>query len=197
VRLGEVASVRSGLVLKRKEAKPDQPSIVYRALNLRSIIPNGYLDATQLDLFSASEVLSPDYLTHEGDIVIRLTAPYTAILIDKSTAGIIITSNFVVIRVDSKLMLPSYLAWLLNTPKQKKQIYESATGNMLSAINAKYYANLNLTLLPIDDQRKIAKLNQLAQRETKLLLRLAEEKAKYYAEMIDAAQRNMRRNHKP
>ena len=28
-------------------------------------------------------------------------------------------------------------------------------------------------------------------------LRLAEEKAKYYAEMIDAAQRNMRRNHKP
>lgn len=197
MRLGEVASVRSGLVLKRKEAKPDQPSIVYRALNLRSIIPNGYLDATQLDLFSASEVLSPDYLTHEGDIVIRLTAPYTAILIDKSTAGIIITSNFVVIRVDSKLMLPSYLAWLLNTPKQKKQIYESATGNMLSAINAKYYANLNLTLLPIDDQRKIAKLNQLAQRETKLLLRLAEEKAKYYAEMIDAAQRNMRRNHKP
>ena len=189
--------MRSGLVLKRKEAKPDQPSIVYRALNLRSIIPNGYLDATQLDLFSASEVLSPDYLTHEGDIVIRLTAPYTAILIDKSTAGIIITSNFVVIRVDSKLMLPSYLAWLLNTPKQKKQIYESATGNMLSAINAKYYANLNLTLLPIDDQRKIAKLNQLAQRETKLLLRLAEEKAKYYAEMIDAAQRNMRRNHKP
>lgn len=197
MRLGEVASVRSGLVLKRKEAKPDQPSIVYRALNLRSVIPNGYLDATQLDLFSASEVLSPDYLTHEGDIVIRLTAPYTAILIDKSTAGIIITSNFVVIRVDSKLMLPSYLAWLLNTPKQKKQIYESATGNMLSAINAKYYANLNLTLLPIDDQRKIAKLNQLAQRETKLLLRLAEEKAKYYAEMIDAAQRNMRRNHKP
>ena len=70
MRLGEVASVRSGLVLKRKEAKPDQPSIVYRALNLRSIIPNGYLDATQLDLFSASEVLSPDYLTHEGDIVI-------------------------------------------------------------------------------------------------------------------------------
>lgn len=197
MRLGEVASVRSGLVLKRKEAKPNQPSIVYRALNLRSIIPNGYLDATQLDSFSASEVLSPDYLTHEGDIVIRLTAPYTAILIDKSTAGIIITSNFVVIRVDSKLMLPSYLAWLLNTPKQKKQIYESATGNMLSAINAKYYANLNLTLLPIDDQRKIAKLNQLAQRETKLLLRLAEEKAKYYAEMIDAAQRNMRRNHKP
>ena len=197
MKLGEVASVRSGLVLKRKEAKPDQPSIVYRALNLRSIISNGYLDAAQLDSFSASEVLSSDYLTHEGDIVIRLTAPYTAILIDKSTAGIIITSNFVVIRVDSKLMLPSYLAWLLNTPKQKKQIYESATGNMLSAINAKYYANLNLTLLPIDDQRKIAKLNQLAQRETKLLLRLAEEKAKYYAEMIDAAQRNMRRNHKP
>lgn len=197
MRLGEVASVRSGLVLKRKEAKPNQPSIVYRALNLRSIIPNGYLDAAQLDSFSAFEVLSSDYLTHEGDIVIRLTAPYTAILIDKSTAGIIITSNFVVIRVDSKLILPGYLVWLLNTSKQKKQIYESATGNMLSAINARYYANLDVILLPVEGQRKIADLNQLAQREAYLLRRLAEEKEIYNAEMIDAAQRNMRRSHKP
>lgn len=197
MRLGEVASVRSGLVLKRKEAKPDQPSIVYRALNLRSIISNGYLDAAQLDSFSASEVLSSDYLTHEGDIVIRLTAPYTAILIDKPTAGIIITSNFVVIRVDSKLILPGYLVWLLNTSKQKKQINESATGNMLSAINARYYANLDVILLPVENQRKIAELNQLAQREVYLLRRLAEEKEIYNAEMIDAAQRNMRRSHKP
>lgn len=196
MKLKEAATVRSGLVLKRKEAKPDQPSVAYRALNLRSMNSAGYLDTSQLDVFNASEELGVEYLTCADDIVIRLTSPYTAVLIDEATAGLIITSNFVVVRVNKALILPCYLVWLLNTAKQKKQIYESATSNMLGAINAKYYSNLDLSLLPIDDQYKIAELNRLAQRETQLLHRLADEKATYYAEMIDTAQRNMRRSHK-
>lgn len=194
MKLEEMATVRSGLVLKRKEAKPDQPYIPYRALNLRSMNSAGYLDTSQLDVFNASEALGTDYLTRAGDIVIRLTSPYTAVLIDEATVGLIITSNFVVVRVNKALILPGYLVWLLNTAKQKKQIFENATSNMLGAINAKYYANLDLTLLPIDDQYKIAELNRLAQREAQLLRRLADEKATYYAEMIDTAQRNMRRS---
>ena len=197
MKLEEAAVVRSGLVLKRKEAKPDQLPFTYQALNLRSMNSKGYLDISQLDIFNASEALNPEYLTRTGDIVVRLTMPYTAVLIDETMTGIIITSNFVVIRVNDALILPSYLVWLLNTASQKKKIYESATSNMLGAVNAKYYANLDLTLLPIDEQRKIAELNQLARQETQLLHRLADEKAKYYAEMIDAIQRNMRRSHKP
>lgn len=196
MKLKEGATVRSGLVLKRKEAKPDQPSVAYRALNLRSVNSAGYLDTSQLDVFNASEALGAEYLTRADDIVIRLTSPYTAVLINEATTGLIITSNFVVVRVNKTLILPNYLVWLLNTAKQKRQIYESATSNMLGAINAKYYANLALVPLPIDEQQRIADLNQLAQREIQLLHKLADEKATYYAEMIDTAQRNMRRSRK-
>ena len=197
MKLEEITTIRSGLVLRRKEAKPDSRAFGYQALNLRSIDPEGCIDTSELDVFNASEKLSPDYLTRSGDVVIRLSAPYTAVLIDDTTSGLVITSNFIVVRADETILLPDYLAWLLNTAKLKKQIYESATSNMLSAVNAKFYANLDIVLLSMEEQRKIAELHRLARREIALLRQLTDAKEKYYAEIIDAAQRNMRRKHKP
>ena len=40
----EITTIRSGLVLKRKEAKPDSLAFGYQALNLRSIDPMGFID---------------------------------------------------------------------------------------------------------------------------------------------------------
>ena len=108
MKLGNSATVRSGLVLSRKQAR--EPSdIRYPLLNLRSIHPGGYIEADQLDVFDAAEYLSPEYLSQVGDIIVRLTTPYTAILIDEATAGIVISSNFVIIRADRRALLPEYL----------------------------------------------------------------------------------------
>ena len=60
----------------------------------------------------------------------------------------VVSSNFVVIRVEDKSLLPEYLFWLLNTEKIKRKIYENATSNMLGAVNARFLADFELTLLP-------------------------------------------------
>ena len=46
---------------------------------------------------------SPEYLTHTGDVVIRLTAPYTAVLITEQLEGYVIPSSFVVVRTNKSL----------------------------------------------------------------------------------------------
>ena len=192
MKLGNIATVRSGLVLSRKQAR--EPSdIRYPLLNLRSINPGGYIEADQLDVFVAAEYLLPEYLSQIGDVIVRLTAPYTAILIDKVTAGMVISSNFVIIRADRRELLPEYLFWLINTPKIKRSIYENTSSNMLGAIKAKYFSDFEVPSLPIAKQQQIAVMNELALKETKLLRQLADEKERYYSLLIDRVYKEMER----
>ena len=189
MKLGNIAVVRSGVVLSRKQAR-ESLGIKYPLLNLRSINPGGYVDAEQLDVFDASEYLSLDYLSQVGDVIVRLSAPYTAVLINEATAGMVVSSNFVIIRVDRKELLPEYLFWLLNTPKVKRSIYEN---NMLGAIKAKFFSDFEIPRLPITKQQRIADMNALALKETMLLRRLAEEKERYYSLLIDRSHKEMKR----
>ena len=80
MKLGNMALVRSGLVLGRKQAR-EKTEYRYPLLNLKSIHPSGCIDTSLCETFDAVEPLNPEYLTHTGDVVIRLTAPYTAVLI--------------------------------------------------------------------------------------------------------------------
>ena len=192
MKLENIATVRSGLVLSRKQAR-ENPGIRYPLLNLRSINPGGYIDADQLDVFDASENLSLDYLSQVGDVIIRLSAPYTAVLIDEATAGMVVSSNFVIIRVDRRELLPEYLFWLLNTSKVKRSIYENTSSNMLGAIKAKYFSDFDIPELPVMKQQLIADMNALALKETMLLRRLAEEKERFYSLLIDHIHKELKR----
>ena len=179
MKLGEVASVRSGLVLSRKLAR-ENPVQRYRLLNLRSITPEGYIDLSQTDIYNAKEALTGEYLTQYGDIVIRLSAPYTAVLIDAESEGMVVSSNFVIVRTDSQVLLPEYLYWLLNTPEVKHKMFESSSSNMLGAVKAKFFSDYEITPLPVSKQQKIAAINTLAKSEARLLQQLAKAKEQYY-----------------
>ena len=178
MRLGDVATVRCGLVLSRKQS-PTPTDARYRLLNLRSINADGCVEMAMLDEYYAVESLSSEYLSQVGDVIVRLTAPYTAILVDDEIAGMVVSSNFVIIRPNPRQLIAGYLAWLLNTRKAKRVIFENTSSNMLGAINPKYFACMEVALLSIDRQSAIADLNALALKEGRLLRRLADEKKRY------------------
>lgn len=190
--LGNVAIIRSGLVLSRKETQ-DSNCVRYQALNLRSINADGYIEFEKLDQYNAIEKLNPEYLSQIGDVIVRLTSPYTAVLIDEQTAGMVISSNFVIIRTDKQKVLPEYLYWLLNTSPVKRKIFANTSSNMLGAIHAKYFVDMPIPTTSIQDQRKIAEINSLAKRERQLLLKLVEEKEALYSRLIDQVQKDIRR----
>ena len=192
MKLGTVATIRSGLVLSRKLSRELSP-FRYPLLNLRAIHPDGYILSDSLEVFYATEPLRQEYLTQQGDIIIRLSIPYTAILIDSGMVGMVVFSNFAIIRLNQDCILPEYLLWLLNTADTKKKVYESSSSNMLSAVRPTFFAELEILPFNLANQEKIAKLNLLAKRETWLLKKLAEEKERYYAAVIDHTQKNMRR----
>lgn len=192
MKLGNVAQVRSGLVLARKQAR-EKSEHRYPLLNLKCIHPSGYIDTALCEVFDSVEYLNPEYLTHKGDVVIRLTIPYTAVLITDDLEGYVIPSSFVVVRTDRSILLPEYLIWLLNSQKVKKQIYEGAVSNMLGAVKPRYFAEFEMDELPVSRQKILAGLNQLAHRETQLLTKLAEEKERYYDYVLNQVFIDMKR----
>lgn len=192
MKLQDLASVRSGLVLSRKQAK-EPIGYPYRSINLRAIQPDASINLSEVDVYQAKEPLKPEYLSQIGDIIVRLTAPYTAVLVDETTEGMVISSNFVVIRIKSEKLFPEYLFWLLNTQSVKRDIYENATSNMLGAVNAKFLAEIEMALLPIEEQHKLAQLYLTSRREIRLLRELAEEKERYYAKFLDQTYKKVKR----
>ncbi len=195
MKLGEISDVRSGLVLSRKKAG-GKSEYVYYALNLRSIDASGYIDTGQLDLFNSKEELNEEYLTRKGDVIVRMSTPYTAVIIDENTENLVISSNFVLIRQNGRKLIPEYLYWLLNTAKVKHRIYESSTSNMLGSVNAKYISDFEVEPISLEQQRQIAELNTLAKREIKLLQMLTAKKEQYYAQIIEDLQKKMRKENK-
>ena len=192
MKLEKMAFVRSGLVLGRKQAK-DQTEYRYPLLNLRCVQPDGSVDTSLCETFHATEYLNPEYLTHEGDVVIRLTAPYTAVLITRTLEGFVIPSSFIVVRTKTDILLPEYLVWLLNSQLSKRQIYDGAATNMLGGIKPRFFAEVDIDPLPTEQQRAIAQLSALAQQEAKLLRELVAEKEKYYDLTINKIYNKMKR----
>lgn len=192
MKLQDLASVRSGLVLSRKQSK-EPVGYPYRSINLRAIQSDASINLSEVDVYQAKEPLKSEYLSQKGDIIVRLTTPYTAVLIDETTAGMVISSNFVVVRIESQAILPEYLFWLLNTQSVKHDIYENATSNMLGAVNAKFLAEIEVAVLPIKDQYKIAQIYLSSRHEIRLLKELADEKEKYYAKFLEQIYKKLKR----
>lgn len=177
--LSACAEIRSGLLLSRKMAKTENKSVkTYKQLTLKSINSNGTIDKTLLESFFSNEILSPSYLTHKGDVVVRLTEPYTAVCINEEMEDLVIPSHFIAIRPNEKILDSDYLAWLLNNDSTKMQLKKKESGIALSLIKRSNYEELIIETIPLDKQQIIAEINKLAIRESELLIKLAEEKIK-------------------
>lgn len=176
MKLKDCVNIRTGLILSRKLSEEDF-NYEYKSINLTSVY-GGVISKETLDVFRTKEELKEDYLTKEGDIIVRLTRPYTAVLITKEDENIVISSNFLKLTCDKEKVLPQYLYWLLNTERIKHKIFQNSVSNVLDAITANTYGNLLLNLVPIDKQRIIGNLYLLTIKENELISRLQEEKQK-------------------
>ena len=186
-KFGDVATIRTGVVTARK--KRDESSISsyqYQMLNLKCITTEGYINKEYVENYESALPLKLEYLTQMGDILVRLSAPYTAVLIqDQSVCGLVIPSHFAIIRANPRIVLPEYLYWTLGREKINTQIRQNSSGSTaFGTISSGLIANLPIRLLPIEKQRVLGELLKLSEREQELLHRLAEQKEKYNKELI-------------
>jgi restriction endonuclease S subunit len=179
VKLGDISSITTGQVIKRKEARPgDVDAIQYRILTLKSFDEDGFLVKEELDTFKAFEEIESKYITSKGDIVVRLSMPFTSITIDEESEGILIPSLFVAIRVNCNDILPSYLSLYLNSNKMKKQYIREARGSAIQILKTSAFKEFEIMIPDMSIQEQAVTLNELMMREKRLLQLLIKENNK-------------------
>ncbi|MCJ7721575.1 restriction endonuclease subunit S, partial [Candidatus Bathyarchaeota archaeon] len=170
--------VQTGLVLVRKRADDNRDAHKYPMLTLKSFEPQGWINEGEVDVFYSKEKLASKYLTNKGDIIIRLTTPYTAICINDKQEGLVISSNFAIIRLKKQLYIPEFVALFLNSEIIEKQFFKSSISTTIPLIKTTHLRDMEIPDKTLDIQKKIVELNQLQVKEKILLSRLMKEKEK-------------------
>ncbi|MCQ2525080.1 MAG: restriction endonuclease subunit S [Lachnospiraceae bacterium] len=188
MKLNEIASAKTGLVLARKEAKAQGEGKEYWQLNLKSVLDNGEITKEDLTRFYAAEELPSNYLTQVGDVIVKTSEPYTAIYISEEYANLVIPSHFVIVRVDGTKAIPEYIAWYLNKDRIKKA-YSMGCAGMLKQIRPTAIAETEIKLPSLERQHQVVEVYNLAQKELKLIDELRAKKEVYYKALINKINR--------
>lgn len=194
--LENVATIRTGVVTTRKKAgENDQVLYEYKLLNLKCAAAAGYLDLQYAETLGTSEPLKPEYFTQPNDILVRLSAPYTAIMITRDDwCGYLVPSHFAIIRVDKMEASPEYILWLLKRESTKQKILQNISGSgAFGTINSKFFSTLPVRNLPLNKQQIIGQMQILSEREQELLHNLTAQKELYNKQLIDTIYDSVKR----
>ncbi len=186
--LENIATVRTGLPLFRKKVTAsDSVTKEYRLLNLKCINEKGFIDVQNAENFQSKELLKKEYLTQIGDILIRLSAPYTAVLInDEKFCDYIVPSHFAIIRANKAKVTSEYLLWFLTRESTLKKIQQNSSGStVLGTISSGFIGSLEIRAIPIEKQRIIGQMLLLSKREQELLTELIKQKEIYSRQLIN------------
>lgn len=180
--IGDVALIRTGVVISRlkKDGQKNYTSY-YKVLNLKAVADEGYIMPEYIEEMELPYIEKGDCFTQMGDILVRLSAPYTAVMIkNKEQCGLVIPSHFAVIRVDKIKASPEYVYWLLKRDKNLGRIILSSSGSTaLGTISSGALANLPMKFVPMRKQKAIGELLLLMEREQELLNKLSAQKEQF------------------
>jgi len=179
MKLSDFATLQSGLVLNRKEARSDEETAkYYKRINMRSLSEYGELDRNDLDIFPSVEILDSAVLTQPNDIIVKLFTPIYPTLISEKDKGFIIPSQLVVIRVFDDQVLPEYLRYYLSTPEVSDLMLSIEGWRSQRTIKVSTFADLEIPIPSIEKQKLIAKISAINSQRERLYKELIEEEKK-------------------
>jgi restriction endonuclease S subunit len=182
MKLSEYCSISTGLILARMKLKPNTTGYHYTVLTIKSQANDGILSSDEFAIMKSKSKLEKKYITQYGDVLIRTTFPYTASFINNEMTGLVVPSNFCIIRITSTELNPEFLSIFLNSPCAKKQFIKFAYASTINSIKVN---DLRAIEIPsIREQQKIVEIFKIKVKEIELLKKLIDEKEKLYGAII-------------
>ena len=130
MKLEDIATISVGQILTR--VTDPNSELNYKVLQPRAI-SEGIIRDEFIDEVFVSKTMDDDKLTKAGDVVIKLSTPYEAAVVDEAHAGLLIPSFCAVIRGRTKVY-PDYLCALLNSSYIKGQIMRKIAGTVRAMV---------------------------------------------------------------
>lgn len=176
MKLEELCTIKTGAPMSRakKIAEGVEPREV-KVLLSRAMQGGAIIDE-ELAIETVGEVKEENF-TREGDVVIKLSTPYDSVYIDKAHEGIMITSFGMVLRKKDDAELDMrFLSLFLNLPQTNSVLQAVSTGQSaaMAMLKRQTVADIEISLLPLERQEKLASLFQVVRERKNQYERLIE-----------------------
>lgn len=121
-------------------------------------ISDGLFDDDGLWL-SEVELNDSKFLTYENDIIVKVTTPYSCVLVDEGHTGLLTTSAMAVLRKKEDVEIEmAYVAAFLNSTQVRAKFKEVSTGTSTKTLSKRILSELELPNLGADKENKIAEV---------------------------------------
>lgn len=161
--LGSIAKIRAGYqALRGVESSSDGSHFIIQA---RDVAPDVQINIRNLTRFSP-ERKPENYLVSQGDILyLAKGVRHFAAWVDKPMEHVLASGAFYILRPQTDIVLPGFLAWWLNQAPVRSALKSRVTGTNLPFVSKQQLEELTISVPPLATQRDVIRINALFQQE--------------------------------
>lgn len=175
--LPDVCTIHSGYTARGRLEGTDDGGVL--TIQLGDISTDGNIHPERLTRVPLDDL--PDrYFVRHGDVVFRSRGERnTASVIDKRLQEpALAVLPLLVLRPNTDVVLPEYLAWAINQPPAQRHFDLAARGTNIRMIPRSSLDDLAIEIPDIGTQKKIVAIDALAEQERALAILVAEKRRK-------------------
>ena len=173
--LGLISDVCMGVTLRGRDATRPVLGGSCRMIRISDITDDGHLSNPELLEFDPSETIKRSLFLRAGDVLFpNRGTRTTAYVFNLAEKNVIVGAQFFIIRPDTEVVLPEYIAWYLRSEVAAQHFHLRRKGTLVQTVQRKDLTELELPLPSIDKQRILVALDDLAIQERQLSQRLSE-----------------------
>ena len=161
-----------GQIVQRVIADVERGEVVLdpqRKTIVAKTVSEGLIDEEGVVVNDYKTTFDDKKLTHEGDIVVKLSAPYNAVIIDKEHEGMLVSSFCSIIRNVNEID-KRYLVAFLNSDVAQTQLKNSVVGTVMSILSNGKLGDL---LIPVPAREKQEEIGSYFEKTVKNRILLA------------------------
>jgi restriction endonuclease S subunit len=162
-----------GATLRGRDATRPDPNGSYRFVRIGDISQDGTLRNDDFLRIEPNEPVNEELWLRPGDVLFpNRGTRTTALAFHLDEARTIVGPQFFIVRPDQRRILPEYLAWFLRSAEAAAHFESRRKGTYVKIIQRSDLAELAIPLPPLDRQRQIVQVAELALQERELAERL-------------------------
>ncbi len=151
--ISEIFNVTSGQVMSRITTEIDEVEI--RKVLLPKAISNGVVMDSELVDNKMKTKLDESKMTMEGDIIVKLSTPYEACVIDSNHVGLVVPSFCAILRLENNQIDKNYAVAYINSKLFVEQVQRMVTGSVTGIMSVGQLKSIDIPNKSIDLQKRI------------------------------------------
>ena len=177
MKLKEISDVFTGVLTVRETDK--EGNNLYKVFNLKEFENK----TNNHDIMMSSKDLSHKAVKN-GDLIFRLVYPNKIIYVDEKMEGMLVPSQWCVIRPYSNIIRAKVLKWYLESEDGKRKIMPNIIGTTIQKMSINSLKEIEIPVIKKQKQKNVEDLIELCERQKDISLKILENKQLLYDEII-------------